>query len=292
MRALIAVGLAGALTLAGCSKKDDDNPGPGPTDPTPTLIHYTALGASDAVGAGASQPCPPFVDCPGATGYVQLIADGLRKKAPQFTLTNLGLPGAVLSRETQDLGNSVGIGISVNFMQQEAPFVPPDTTIVTMFAGANDTNTIATAMDRGAATGTPANIFIDQQVAKFATDYAAMIKTIRGRAPSTRIIILNLPNFAGLPFAAGRSLRDRQWLQRLSVGFSTQGANVLAGPNIIVIDTLCDSRSYAADTYSSDGFHPNDAGYAFLAGEVLRAYDAGSWPAPAASCAQMTIVPR
>jgi lysophospholipase L1-like esterase len=290
MRKIAVAVLLSALALAGCHKKNDDNPGPGPSDPT--RIYYTALGASDAVGAGSSILCPPFVDCPGATGYVQRIADNLRARTTQFTLTNLGLPGAVLSHETVDLGNSVGLGLSVNFMQQEAPFVPPSTTIITVFAGANDTNTIATAIDRGAPGTTDANAFIDQQIVKFASDYSSMIATIRARAPSARIIVLNLPNFAGLPLAQGRSTRDKQWLQRLSVGFSRQGANALDAQNVTVIDTLCDARSYLPGNYSSDGFHPNDAGYLYLSGEVLRAYNAGSWPAPAASCTQMTLAPR
>ncbi len=49
--------------------------------------------------------------------------------------------------------------------------------------------------------------------------------------------------------------------------------------------------SYQASIYSSDGFHPNDAGYQYLAGEVLAAVKAGSWPAPSDSCAQMTLAP-
>ncbi len=104
--------------------------------------------------------------------------------------------------------------------------------------------------------------------------------------------MLNLPNFAGVPFAVGRPTRDRQWLQRLSVGFSVQGANALVGLNVTVVDLLCNSRSYQASTYSSDGFHPNDTGYAYIADETIRAMNAGSPPPPAASCPQMTIVPR
>jgi len=54
---------------------------------------------------------------------------------------------------------------------------------------------------------------------------------------------------------------------------------------------MCDPRSYQASNYSSDGFHPNDAGYQFLANEVLDAVKAGSWPTPSDSCAQMTLAP-
>jgi lysophospholipase L1-like esterase len=277
--------------LAGCKKTTDDGGGDGP-GPSPAAPHYTALGASDAVGIGGSVPCLPFTDCPGGTGYVPRILRALREQNASTGLTNIGLLGAVMSREVQDIGNGVGIGINNNFLQHEAPFVPQSTTLVTIFAGGNDANTLATAIDRGAAGSVDANTYIDGQVAAFAEDYRELIGIIRGRAPAARIYVLNLPNLAGLPFAVGRPTRDRQWLQRLSVGFSVQGANALVGLNVTVVDLLCNPRSYQASTYSSDGFHPNDAGYAYLADESLRAINAGSPMPPAASCAQMTIVPR
>ena len=278
------------VLLGGCKKTTDD--GEGGPGPSPAGPHYSAIGASDAIGVGGSVPCLPFTDCPGGTGYVPRILRSLREQDASTRLTNMGLPGAVMSREVQDIGNGVGIGINNNFLQHEAPFVPSTTTLVTIFAGANDANTLATAIDRGAAGSVPPNTYMDGQIAAFAEDYRELIGIIRGRAPEARIYVLNLPNFAGLPFAVGRSTRDRQWLQRLSVGFSVQGANTLVGLNVTVVDLLCNPRSYSASTYSSDGFHPSDTGYAFIADETLRAINAGSHPPPAASCPQMTLVPR
>ena len=292
MRRLLLLACFCGLLLPGCNNNDDpddDDGGPGPSDPT--QVHYTALGASDALGIGGSVPCVPFTPCTEGTGYVPRIARELRGTNAAFELTNMGLPGAVLSREVQDIGNSVGIGINSNFLQHEAPFVPASTTIVTIFAGANDSNTLATALDRGIAGAGNANIYIDQQVAAFAEDYAELVSIIRRRAPSAEIFVLNLPNFAGLPFAENRPLRDRQWLQRLSVGFTVEGANALVRQNVTVVDLLCDPRSYLASTYSQDGFHPNDAGYAFMADAALAAINGGGRP-PSADCPQMTIVPR
>ena len=162
---------------------------------------------------------------------------------------------------------------------------------MTIFAGGNDANTIGTAIDRGAATPADADAYIDRQVASFASDYASLLAMVRGRANNPRIIVLNLPNFAGLPFMAGRTARQKRWIERLSVGFSTAGANRLATQGVLVVDLLCDARSYQASNYSSDGFHPNDAGYAYLAGEVLKAVDAASWPPPATSCPEMQQAP-
>ena len=53
---------------------------------------------------------------------------------------------------------------------------------------------------------------------------------------------------------------------------------------------MCDARLYQPSIYSSDGFHPNDAGYAILAGEVVQAATSSSYPAPQGSCAQTTLV--
>ena len=160
----------------------------------------------------------------------------------------------------------------------------PRRRVVTIFAGANDANTLATAIDRGAAGSPRPNAYIDAQVAAFAEDYRELVGIVRGRAPSARIVVLNLPNFAGVPFAVGRPTRDRQWLQRLSVGFSVQGANTLVGLNVTVVDLLCNSRSYQASTYSSDGFHPNDTGYAYIADETIKRDQRGQ---PAAAGGQL-----
>ena len=72
---------------------------------------------------------------------------------------------------------------------------------------------------------------------------------------------------------------------------TTTVVNALTAQGIVVIDLMCDARTYLASNYSSDGFHPNDAGYAFIAGEVVKAITSSSYPAPLNSCSQMTLVP-
>ena len=285
------VPLLALLTLGACGHSSE-SPGTGPTPiPPAAAIWYTAVGASDAVGVGSSLPCIPFTDCPAGMGYVPRVTRQLRTDGHTVTLTNMGIPGAVLSPATQQLGNQYGLGIQANFLEEEGPFVPKDTTLVTIFAGGNDANTIGTAIDRGAATPADADAYIDRQVASFASDYASLLAMVRGRANNPRIIVLNLPNFAGLPFMAGRTAQQKRWIERLSVGFSTAGANRLAAQGVLVVDLLCDARSYQASNSSSDGFHPNDQGYAYLASEVLKAVNAGSWPPPASSCPEMQQAP-
>jgi hypothetical protein len=67
--------------------------------------------------------------------------------------------------------------------------------------------------------------------------------------------------------------------------------NPLLSSSIVVVDLMCDSRSYIPSNYSSDGLHPNDAGYAYIASEVVKAITVTSYPAPQNSCSAMTIVP-
>ena len=53
---------------------------------------------------------------------------------------------------------------------------------------------------------------------------------------------------------------------------------------------MCDARTYQRSNYASDGLHPNDAGYAYMAAEVVRAIMSSAYPAPQSNCAAMSLV--
>jgi lysophospholipase L1-like esterase len=287
-RLCTAAAAALLATLAACSEKTDS-----PTSPTPPTQtneeSFAAVGASDGIGYGGTSPCLPFADCPDGSGYVQTTIRRLRAQGKSVVVTNLSIPGAVLSREIEDLGNSLGRGIPGNFIEREMPFVPRTATLVTIFAGGNDANTIGSAVRAGNGGSDPRG-YIDTQVRNFGRDLSTLVTGIRGRAPQARIILLNLPNLAGLPYVATYPVAERAVLQRIAVGLSAQ-ANALASSNVLVVDLMCDPRSYSSGNYFSDGFHPNDAGYAFMTDLVYAAASTGSVAAPRSSCAQMTVVP-
>ncbi len=285
-RALACVWLALALTASAC-EKSPAGPSGFPT-PNSTLV-YTALGASDANGVGSSVECAPFVECPNGMSYVNVATRQLQGQGFTVTLRNMGIPGAVIGPEFQNLGNQYNRGIVANFIVQEAPFTLQESTLVTIFAGGNEVNTITTALGAGAGGSDPIG-YINTQVQLFGTNFATLLGIIRARAPSARIVVLNLPNLGGLPYLAGASLAQRQAAQRISVGMTTTVINALVSQNVTVIDMMCDARYYQRSSLSSDGFHPNDAGYSFMAAEVVRAVTA-PYPAPQASCGQMTLVP-
>jgi len=280
---------AGFLVVEGCAHTETPLSPGGPPSAGST-VHYSAVGASDANGVGSSSPC--FTeDCANGTGYVQTAVRSLRNQGFDVVAVNRGLPGGVVSRRVQTLGKQYGRNdLLFNFIDDELPFVPKDSTIVTIFAGGNDLNVVRSAIAGGAAGGN-INGYVDQQVLQFTDDFKQLTSGIQSRAGAARLVVLNLPNLAGLPYMVGASLTDRQAAQRFSVGVTLSAFNPLAARGIPVIDLMCDPRLYQGGNMSSDGFHPNDAGYAILASQVVTAITSASYPQPLASCAQMSLVP-
>ena len=270
--------------------------GTSPTQPSGppaagSTVVYSAVGASDANGVGSSVPCAPFdTQCENGMGYVPVTTRQLRAQGFNVTLLNLGIPTAVIGRDFQTLGQQYNRIIAGNFIDQEMMFVQPNATLVTIFAGINEVNVVTAALGGGAG-GSDPNGYMDAQVRAFGTDYTTLLAGIRTRAGSPRIVVLNLPNPAGLPYLAGTSLAQRQAAQRIAVAMTRTVVNPLLSSNLVVVDLMCDSRSYIPSFYSSDGLHPNDAGYAYIASEVVKAITSSSYPAPQNSCPAMTIVP-
>jgi lysophospholipase L1-like esterase len=283
------------LGLGACSQLGfggGDSPAGPSNPPSPgSSISYTAVGASDANGVGSSTVCLPFSDCPTGKGYVYVATRSLQTQRFTVSLLNLGIPTAVISQRLQTLGRQYGRDILGNFIVDEMPFIQRDSTLVTIFAGANDVNVITTALNAGAG-GTNPTIYMDQQVALFGVDFTTLLGGVRSLAPSAHIVVLNLPNIGALPFLATASLSQRQAAQRLSTAITTTVINPLTTQGIRVVDLMCEPRLYQAAQLSADGFHPNDAGYAILADAVVRALTATTFAAPQIACAQMFTVPQ
>jgi lysophospholipase L1-like esterase len=279
------------LGASACSGSGDDSPTAPGGGPSPgSAVVYDVIGASDANGVGSSVVCPPYVDCPNGMGYAQIAARQLAAQGFTVSLLNLGIPAAVIGPDFQALGQQYGRTIGGNFIVQEMPFVRSNATLITIVAGGNEVNTITAALGGGAG-GSNRAAYIDAQVRAFGDDYATLLTGIRARAPSARIIAANVPNLAGFPFLAGASLAQRQAAQRAAVRMSTTIINPLVSQNVTVVDMLCDTRMYQRSNISGDGFHPNDAGYTFIAGELVRAVTSSAYPVPLNSCASMSLVP-
>ena len=275
------------LAVAGAACKSGSR---GPTEPTPNnIVIYSAIGASDGLGVGSSVVCTPLVPCSNGTSYVSLLERRFRGEGREVTLINLSFPGAVLSPTIQALARQIGRDVLSNFMDQQAPFISSGSTHVTVFAGGNDTNTIAQAVRAGAA-GNDIRGFVDRQVQQFGADYEEMLRRMRTRAPNARIVLLNLPNLGAFPYVAGNTLQERSIVQRIAVGI-TDRTNALASQNVLVVDLMCDARIYDPANVSSDGFHPNDRGYALMAELAYPAVANGTARTPSSSCPQRTLLP-
>jgi len=283
MTRLLGLAIA-VITLAACNNGNSTTP-----SPSTSTFNYTAIGASDAIGFGSSNVCFPFTACPNGTGYVQDIGRRYQADHPTITLDllNMGIPGAVLGPTIMNLGNSLDLKIPANFLDSELPFIQINGSLVTVFAGGNDARTVGSALQAGLA-GSNVNGYIASQASQFGADLNTLVMGIRAKSPQALVVFLNLPNLAGAPFAAGDSLIDKQALQTISVSFTAQ-INALAGRGVPVIDLMCDPNMYQPGVYSSDGFHPNNAGYTYMAGLVYAAVRSGTAPAPRAACSEMQL---
>ena len=285
---MAAVALAAIVT--GCSKDPET-----PTGPTnPAIVNYTAIGASDAVGVGSSVLCGGTLDCPNGTSYVYVLKRRFQSDGKTVTLTNLGVPGTVMSPAIQALTRQIGRNdVIANFTENQVPFVSSSTTHVTIFAGGNDANAIAQAIRAGVVgSDTPNDIraYVDRQVQQWGDDFNEMIRRIRARAANTRIVVFNLPNLAGLPYVSGNTTSERGVLQRIAVGL-TDRINATTSQSVLVVDLMCEPRIYSANSVSGDGFHPSDQGYQLMADLGYPSLSTGAAPAPASSCAQRQAVP-
>jgi lysophospholipase L1-like esterase len=274
-----------------CSKRSETPTGP---SPSPDTIAYLAMGASDAVGVGSSVVCIGVIDCPNGTSYVYVLQRALRNAGKTVNVTNVGVPGAVMSPAIQALTRQIGRNdVIANFIENQVPFVQSSTTHVTLFAGGNDANAIAQAIRAGVpGSDTPNDIraFVDRQVSQWGTDLEELIRRIRARSANTRIVAYNLPNLAALRYVAGLSVGERSVLQRIAVGL-TDRINALTSQNVLVVDLMCESRIYADANVSSDGFHPSDAGYQLMADLAFNAMANGTASAPSGNCPQRAALP-
>ena len=289
---LAHVGAAALLVgLAACSNKDDDGGSDNPNGPSggSDTVYYSAISASDGTGFGSSSPCLPFTDCPNGTGYVQRVVRAMRDSGKTVTVLNLSVPGSVVGPEIEDLARQLGRGSIGNFVERQLPFVSRSSTLVTIFGGANDVNVVGNAIEAGLGGGNPVG-WGTAFATGFGRDLATIVDGVRARAPNAKIILLNPPNGAGMPYVADRPRDQLRILQAISVRFAAE-ANVQASRGVLVVDLMCDPRSYVPSNYSSDGFHPNDAGYAWIAAEVVSAATTG-YKTPPTSCANMTVVPN
>jgi lysophospholipase L1-like esterase len=286
--AFALIGVLSLSSLVGCSSSSS-------TTINQTQLTYTAIGASDAVGVGATQcatagspPMPSPPSCPGGTGYVPVLAQLLTSRSVQVNLFDLGISGAVIGPDIET-DTAACFGAPGNFITNELPVVNAQSGIVTVFAGGNDTNAIVACAVGIVMGGGDPTAFINAEIAKFGADYASLIAGIKAASPpGVVIIVANLPNFALIPVGTTQPAGVKALLDEVSTTLDKTIINPSAGVTVsAVIDLLCDPRSYNVANFSADGFHPNAAGYQILAQSYHNQYIAvrlGAPVPPLATC--------
>jgi len=267
--------------------------------------------AAIVVGADTVQ-MPSPASCPGGKGYVPDISRILGTGLNVVNLTDLGISGSVIGPDIRAIGNqfepvvfggctSSGATACVpgDFLSDELPVLPAQINDVTIFAGGNDTDAIFSQAAAIVAGGGDPTAAIQNDITAFGDDYSVLIGTIHAQFPFARIFVANLPNFGLIPRGVclgattataecpvpGNNPGGQLLLDAISTGID---AGVINGPiaasGIPVLDLECDPESYDPANFYTDGFHPNDAGYAIFAKKLALAIKERSAPAPSGNC--------
>jgi acyl-CoA thioesterase I len=227
--ALLA-GCGGATTTGGDLSPNATVPPTATTQPTTTpapAVRYVALGASDAVGVGASDP--------NHTAYIPILISRL---PPGASALNLGISGETLH------------GALTSELPQAIAAKP---TLITVWLVGNDfkncvplakytadLNTLLTQLQ----TKTHAKVFVAN-----APDFSAL-PAIQAAAAAG--------SFCGVP-------ATRTAIRALTVQWNKAIAASVAAHHDTLIDLYGGDIAVQPNDISSDGFHPSDAGYLALA---------------------------
>jgi lysophospholipase L1-like esterase len=189
-------------------------------------VRYVALGASDAVGVGASDP--------NHTAYVPLLIARLPSGS---TALNLGISGetlrGALTSELPDAIQAQPSLITVWLVGNDFKNCVP------LSQYTSDLNTLLTQLE----TKTSAKVFVAN-----APDFSAL--------PAIQVAVAQ---------GQGCGLTSRSAVRALTVRWNqTIDASVAAHHDTLVDLYNSDLASHPEDV-SSDGFHPSDAGYLTLA---------------------------
>lgn len=209
--------------------------------PVASAPKYTALGASDAVGIGAT---------PNTAGYVYLISDWMKARYTYWTLINRGVSGYT----APDIVNNT-----------LSPAVADQPQIVTLWVGGNDVVKSAAVLE---STATLA--------ARYRTAYTTILHRLRTETGAF-IVTANIPDISRTPVANGYPSFLKTLAKNDTLALNAVIAEVAAAENVPVVDLYSNPESYNPANFSSDGFHPNNAGYALMAQQYEAVIQAQAW---------------
>ncbi len=199
--------------LSGCG---DDSP----TSPQHfERLVYAAMGASDAVGIGAF---------PLEKGYVYQIRDGVKSRADEVVLYNLGVSGKRIHYiESTELPTAISL----------------QPHIITIWAGPND-------------------LIHGVDVATFEQSLATVFMQLR-QSTSARIVLANIPDLTLLPRFLIEPDPDVT-VDRVHE-FKLALARQAEAYGVPLVDLYAGNYASNWEYVSLDGFHPSNAGHAKIA---------------------------
>lgn len=200
----------------------------------PYTLSYTAIGASDAIGMGASVA---------QKGYVYQLRDSLREYIEEVPFENLGVAGFVASEMVEYTLN---------------PAVESQADIVTIWVGGND---FVEHLE---------NYFRHQSILSvrdFRAEIVTLLSTLESESPTSQVYIGDLPDMTQLPAIQEYIGSDTSSPQYQAASDIVDSINVAIaeeadryGAHLV---KLSSKANFTADplNISDDGFHPNDQGY-------------------------------
>ena len=246
----------------------------GPTNPAAATVIYTAIGASDGIGFGSSVVCARRSirtvrqrDRLRADLKARLQADGPIGDLRQPRRPRRGAEPAIRTWRA----NRPGATSSRRIHRPEHAVVPTTTTHVTIFAGGNDANVIAEAIRAGRG---GADVRLHRRAGPSVGERSPRPPASRPQPRAERAHRrANLPNLGAAPVFAGPGAGAQHHAAHRRSGSPT-ASTPHRRSGVMVVDLMCDARRATAVTFSSDGFHPSDSGYALMAEPPMRCWRA------------------
>jgi len=224
-----------------------------PATPPPAGL-YVALGDSITWGRGVTINCQPFpahpVDiasyCPDGTTYPVLVAMALRKAGIAGHFMNMGISGGTVD----------------TIIANELPYLPAETTLVTISIGGNDSRFVRRK-----------GMTVKDNVKLYEDQYMKLLDMVHQRAPKARIVLVNIPNYGTISKLGSRFTSDTAVDQQhfdATSQLMTKFVDSLY-PKYAVADTMCQAYSYDMSVHFEGSAHMTEPGYAQMAKSVLSA---------------------
>ena len=277
-RAVLITALA--VSAASCSKSDS---GDTPTSRPIRTLSLTPCSAPATASASAarSSALRSISDAKTAPATRRRIRRRFQADGRTVSYLNLSGPRSRALACDRRSRRSIGARTRATFVERYPPFVPPGTTHVTIFAGGNDANIIGSAVSGGP--GRARHPRLRRWTGSSVGQRSGRVRQSRAQPVVHRADRRLQPAEPGRRTVHGGTHRPGAQHHAAHRHRPHGPDQQPHEPRRLVVDLMCDPRLPQPASYSSDGFHPSDAGYAIMAELGYAALTSGAAPAPRTS---------